>query len=127
LRRALVIVLTVLALAPSVVRASIWYRSQDGVLRDSCCCPARAGYHRRSAPERAVRSACCCAIVERAARDGAVRAAPPARAEISPVAAAVTPVPPPATAELAGLDRPPMTRGPPALPDLFVHHCALLL
>jgi hypothetical protein len=76
---------------------------------------------------RAVRSACCCTILELAARDGEVRGTPPVVAGVSPVALpAVTPVPP-APLATVGLDRPRMMRGPPDPSDLFVRHCALLL
>lgn len=126
MRRIVLIALALLAVAPSGVRAATWYRGVDGALRDDCCCPAGAGYHQRSLPERAVRAACCCTIVERAARDGAVRGAPPAAVTAPDVVPVVTPALPPAPAEVVGLDR-PVARGPPPLSDLFVRHSALLL
>jgi len=126
LHRILVIALAVLALAPSGVRAATWYRGIDGALREACCCPAGAGYHKRSLPDNAVREACCCSIVERAARDGAMRGAPPAAVTAPDVVPAVMPVLPPAAPEITGLDRPPV-RGPPPVFDLFVRHSALLL
>jgi hypothetical protein len=127
LRRAAVLVLAFLTLAPAGVKAAAWFRSaQDGVLRTACCCPAKARYHGPTAPDSEVRAACCCTIVQLAARPAPERAAPPEAVVAAPaVARAVVAVPPPPrTSEAIPPDRPRPTRFPPAL---FVQHCALLL
>ena len=115
-----------LALAPAGVQAATWFRNaHDGVLRGACCCPTRARYHGPSAPDSEVRAACCCTIVQLAARPAPERMAPPDAAVVPPaVAPVVAAVLPPRPVQLAALDRPCATRGPP---DLFVRHCALLL
>jgi len=126
LRRAAVLVLAMLILAPAGVQAATWFRSvHDGVLRASCCCPAQARHHGPSAPDSEVRAACCCTIVQLAARPAPERLGQPDASAVPPaVVQVMAAVPPPRTVPIAAQGRPRATRGPP---ELFVRHCALLL
>jgi hypothetical protein len=129
MRRVVAIVFVLIVLGPSVVRASTWYRCMhDDVLRDACCCPARANHHDEPAPATELRQACCCRITTIASRESSVRGAPPLSLVTAPalpaVATLATPPPdaPVGMTTLAHLGEP---RGPPG--RLFARHCSLRL
>jgi hypothetical protein len=130
LRRVAVLVLVLVALAPSAVRASAWYRcAHDGVVRAACCCPPRAKHHGADGPGTELRAACCCTITQVAARESSVRSAPPITVELAPMPALPVMIaiaaPREAPVQVATRELARAPRGPPA--PLFVRHCALLL
>lgn len=128
-RRIVVIALALVALAPAGVQASTWYRSGDGgELRASCACHDGAGHRDAAPPVSEIRLPACCALIELAAHDGAMRAAPPPAPELAAALIGVAPVAL-APRQLASAPRAGAreARGPPRSLDLFVRHCALLL
>jgi hypothetical protein len=125
-----VLILLTLVVAPSLATAS-WYRcGYDGVVRSTCCCPARADRHEKPelpAPEPSVRAACCCTVahVASTAPDGVRKAA-------APLDLAPTTLPEPSAAAPPRVARAPVAPDRPralgAPPDtLFARRCSLLL
>lgn len=128
MRRIVVIVLSLVVLAPTMARASAWFRcAHDGELRAACCCPPAANHHAAPRPGTELRAACCCTVTHVAARASSVRGAPPATIALVPAVAATaipaTPLrePPRRVAAIEHL----APRGPPD--PLFARHCSLLL
>src|SRR5512140_12050 len=128
-RRVVVLVLALVTLGPAVAKASAWYRcAHDGVVRAACCCPPRTGHHVTPDPGTRVRAACCCTISTIAARESAVRGAPPAALQVMPAIPAIATIatpPPDAPIRIAARELPRTQRGPPD--PLFVRHRSLLL
>lgn len=118
MRRPLVLLLLVAALAPTSAMASEWFRCRvDGEARKSCCCPAEEREQDPARPPELTATKCC-DVDQFAGRTLDARAMPDAvPIAIAPPVRAVIRLAP---AEVAASDSVPETevaqpRGPPSL------------
>ncbi|MEP6862275.1 MAG: hypothetical protein ABJE66_16745 [Deltaproteobacteria bacterium] len=127
MRRVVLILLALVLFAPSVARASAWYRcAHDGQTRTSCCCPPTAKHHKTPTSNTAIRAACCCSITQLAAAESSERAVSSLALDMAPAmvtVVAVAPIETPVRVAILDYSSPP--RGPPE--SLFARSCSLLL
>jgi hypothetical protein len=126
-RRPLILVVLIAALAPTSTMAAEWIRCEgDGAARKSCCCPADDREEDPARPAEVSAAGCCSvdklpgqALDARALRDVlAIAIAPPVRTVIRVAPTEITAV---AIARETVVAQP---RGPPSL---FAQSCLLLV